>query len=518
MLFRYDILTEPWLPVEMTDGAMRGMGLLEALEHAHEIRAIRTPSPPSSLGVLRLLIAFVLDALRPETAYDIADLVAVGRFDGEALRSYVDRCKSEGVSFDLFDESRPFLQSTFPPEDQETQLAVQIFLEIPAGNNHIHFRHQYEADHAFTPTQCLMALTQLASFALMYGRSVSMSINGVPPTYFLYGGRTLFETIALSLVPLSDDDLEGPKVAWRNFEPVPEGGMATGASVLSGLTAQPRRVRLIPEASDGVVVIRRIFYKKGYDYKGLAFPDPHVAYYTNDKGEKRAVTPREDRALWRDLGTMVSRNAKCMLLDTLEHSLSGLTVRPNAMPLRAFSLVTRQKGATRAAIEWSEEELPLRAYLIQNRDRAEVFVGMLRLMESGANCLASVFRKPLKALRGEKANKKTTGMFACFADEAKLACLARCFGALNTRFLDALEEVDITQDEPVRLLRESFASEMKGASLEVFWEYARRVQPGARALEWQASAERSLRAILSKLTKGEKPDETGTSQGDANEA
>ncbi len=514
MSFSYDVLTEPWIPVELTDGSKCSLGLLAALERAHEIRAIRAPTPLGNLGMHRFLIAFLLDAFRPPDVDAIADLVALGRFDGGALRCYVDQCRSEGVSFDLFDERRPFLQSAFPPEDQDSQLAVQLFPEIPGGNNHIHFRHEYEADHAFTPVQCLTALTLLAPFALMYSRSVSLSINGVPPTYLLYGGRTLFETLALSLVPLSRDDLSGPPVAWRDFSAVPEGAQAVRASILGGLTAQPRRVQLIPEESEGGVVVRRIRYKKGYDYKGLTYFDPHVAYYEDDKGALRALTPREDRALWRDLGTMVGSKTKCALLSALDVTMETLPDKPSTVPLKATALVTRQKGATRAAIEWSEEELPLRAYLLKDPDKAVFFQAMLGLMENAAGCLASVMRKPLKALRGEKASKKAASVFAAFADEAKLVCLSRSNAYVNDRLLCALEACDFASRENERSLRDAFAREIRGCALDVFGQYARRVQASARALEWQAAAEQSLRAMLGKVLKGGKPDDIGTGHGD----
>ncbi len=514
MPFSYDVLTEPWIPVELADGSVCSLGLFEVLARAHEILAIRGSTPLANMGIHRLLIAFLLDAFRPSGVDAIGELVAQGQFDSGELRRYVAQCRSEGGSFDIFSEARPFLQSSFPPEDPDSQLAVQIFPEIPGGNNHTHFRHEYESDHAFTPAQCLMTLTQLAPFALMYGRSVSLSINGVPPIYLLYGGRTLFETLALSLVPLSEGDLEGPPVAWRDYSPVPEGGKAVRGSILSSLTAQPRRVQLIPEESEGRVAVRRIRYKKGYDYKGLTYFDPYVAYYEDDKGELRALTPREDRALWRDLGTMVGGKTLCKLLYTLGETMKILPEAPSVAPLKATALVTRQKGATRAAIEWSEEDLPLQAYLLKDEDKATFFRAMLRLMEESASCLASVLRKPLKALRGEKASKKAAGLFASFADEAKLICLSRCHTYVDERFLGALETCDFSNPEEERLLRDAFVKEVRGFVLGVFGEYAHRVQASARALEWQSGAEQSLRAMLGKVLKGGKTDDTGAGQGD----
>ena len=53
-----------------------------------------------------------MDALRPEDGEeDIGGLLEAEQFDMEAIQDYLTQCRKEGVSFDLFDVERPFLQT-----------------------------------------------------------------------------------------------------------------------------------------------------------------------------------------------------------------------------------------------------------------------------------------------------------------------------------------------------------------------------------------------------------------------
>ena len=71
--------------------------------------------------------------------------------------------------------------------------------------------------------ECLAGLATLAPYAIMLGRSTHYSAVGVPPVYFLYAGKTLFETLALSMVharAYPDESLYAqPPVSWR--DPMP---------------------------------------------------------------------------------------------------------------------------------------------------------------------------------------------------------------------------------------------------------------------------------------------------------
>ena len=59
----FNLLDERWLPVCMTNGSLRDVGLLELFEQAGQIRALTETSPPSVIAIYRLLLAIAHRAL-----------------------------------------------------------------------------------------------------------------------------------------------------------------------------------------------------------------------------------------------------------------------------------------------------------------------------------------------------------------------------------------------------------------------------------------------------------------------
>jgi CRISPR system Cascade subunit CasA len=147
----FDVLEQPWIPVIRRDGSREELGILPCLEHAHELREIRDPSPTEEFGLYRLLITFVLDALvladrRPEHPLDLGALIDEGHFDAQMLRHYVAQC---GDVFDLFHPERPFLQSAGATGEQKS--VFDFYPVFPSGANVVHFSHQTSGDQIETP-------------------------------------------------------------------------------------------------------------------------------------------------------------------------------------------------------------------------------------------------------------------------------------------------------------------------------------------------------------------------------
>ena len=144
---RFDILKEPWIPVANMSGETYELGILDALGRAHELRSVHDISPLVEYSVYRFLVVFLMDALRPRKLSDIEEILGGGSFDMDAICSYVKRCKDEGVSFDLFDEERPFMQTKVDPRwDKQTKPVDTLDYTVPSGNNHVHFDHKNGAE------------------------------------------------------------------------------------------------------------------------------------------------------------------------------------------------------------------------------------------------------------------------------------------------------------------------------------------------------------------------------------
>lgn len=121
----FNVIHEPWIPVETKTGEIICVGIKDALNNAHEYRRVSAASPVFSFGIQRILIALLIDAYRPATINDLREIISKGYFDKRVLNSYISRCEADSNCFDLFDEKHPFLQTVF--EEEETELIVKLF-------------------------------------------------------------------------------------------------------------------------------------------------------------------------------------------------------------------------------------------------------------------------------------------------------------------------------------------------------------------------------------------------------
>ena len=109
----FDVLTEPWIPVIALDGSQRELGIIDALADAHKLFEVICESPLETYAVQRFLITFLMDAYRLSHAGDRRRLFESKCFDKNVIKKYVALCRSEGVTFDLFDKEKPFYQAVF---------------------------------------------------------------------------------------------------------------------------------------------------------------------------------------------------------------------------------------------------------------------------------------------------------------------------------------------------------------------------------------------------------------------
>ena len=195
MKAKFDILTQPWIPVIDKNGVAQEISLLEALEQAPTYQSIRDTSPMVEYSVYRFLIVFLMDMLRPEDEDDLDGLLTEGCFDPDVIQEYITTCKQEGVSFDLFHPERPFLQTTYQKDwDREPKSVTVLDYSIPNGNNHIHFDHKC-VSVACTPGKALRLLLAAQIFCTAAAQGYPSNVNGAPPWFTLIQGRNLFETL-----------------------------------------------------------------------------------------------------------------------------------------------------------------------------------------------------------------------------------------------------------------------------------------------------------------------------------
>lgn len=502
---KFNVISEPWIPVGKMTGETAVMGIRDVLLHAHELYGVNIASPLLAYGVQRILIAFLIDAFRPEDIDELSALIGRGRFDGETIDAYIALCREGGECFDLFDEKRPFLQSVFEGDTGQQDYIVKLFAEWPEGNNHVHFNHVREDSHLFTPAECAQALCALPAFAMNYGRSKYFGINGAPPIYFLHAGKDLFETLVCSMVTQSEYagmSFDNPPIAWRSSTPVPAGAPVERVSLLHGLTAQPRRIQLIPEQTAKGILLRYMKYDKGWNYETVSnWRDPHVAYYLDNKGVKKMLRPREGRAVWRDLGSILPKNSQPMLLNRLDEKLA---LRPDVSDfasLHSYVLVGKFKGVIYASLGWFEEPIPNYLYLFKSEIKTEFLLKCLNLMENINSVLRKTFMQSLKQLQGEKDSIKARGRYAQLTEQVQTLFLASSreyvMGDLQLMLQEAQTNVD--WEIPIKI---KVGERFLRMALKSFEEICAGLSNTAKTLEWRAIAENVLKARINGCLKG----------------
>jgi CRISPR system Cascade subunit CasA len=311
------------------------------------------------VSVLRLLEAVLLSSCEIEGEDRWLDLWAAGRFEAKIIASIFERC---GGRLDLFDERRPFYQSSDVPASAEAGRSKSVgylFAEAATGTGVTHYAHAPDASHAFCPVCCAKGLVMLPAFATSGGQGIKPSINGVPPTYVFALGESVFATLLLNYIlpsfrpPMASISDPGP--FWASDGIVPHKDERASAGFIESLTWQPRRVRLLAPFGAGTCswcgrpseqLTRRIVLDQGASRLKEAVPwtDPWAAYlWRTDKvgaTTVRPLRPQEERQCWRDIGALFLSQ-----VPAAEASARGHSVRPQVVSqTAALTRVIGQEG------------------------------------------------------------------------------------------------------------------------------------------------------------------------------
>lgn len=441
---------------------------------------------------------------RLEDVFEKVDLIARGQFDAGKLDAYYTACRKSGECFDLFDAIRPFMQHSFDPADTTSASPVSsLFVQMPSGNNHIHFNHLLENSAKASPEECLRALCAFPAFQLSYSRSAHPSVNGKPPKYFLFAGRNLFETLACSMV--SRTQIGGlaydvPPPAWRDDMPVPNRGAIAEVSLLHGLTARPLRIQLLCSEDGGVSQVKM---SHGYDYRGLQnWTDPHAAYMLNNRNERIQLQCREGRAVWRDIGTILKEDNRPAFLRHADTFLDSLPGERAAVGCQVFGLVSERKTALLVPVSWEEELLPLHRSLLVSQEQVQLLQLCLECMNNVGYSLGKLMGMTVKNLQEPQGRNDVTGPYRNLAPQAETAFLAQVRQYLLNTFIPWMDELSGTSQDWDIVCRLEWGRHMRRFALSAFTEVLSQMGPGASLLKWRSLAEsrlnKSIKGILSK--------------------
>ncbi len=199
----FDLITEPWLPVLLTDGTAAEWGLAEIFARAHEARGLSEPSPLTYTAVLRTLLAILHRATDgPRTPHDWAEMYREGRFDSDRIAAYLTQWKDR---FDLYHPERPFAQVDASITMKDSSPVTRLLMERSSGNNPTLFDHAYDADPpALSPAEAARALLTAHAYAFAGSGGKFMQSPMVAGYAVTFEGRSLFETLLLNLYGYDD--------------------------------------------------------------------------------------------------------------------------------------------------------------------------------------------------------------------------------------------------------------------------------------------------------------------------
>ena len=387
----YSVMWDPVIPVSFLDGSSDEIGIRETFVRAHEIADLQCDSPLERYALFRLLVAFAIDMIRPERAADRKALLKKGHFDAAVMDDYIAACEQDGPRFDLFDPKHPFMQAAYDPvmDEKAVKPAAKLEVSLPSGNNHIFLDHRPETIPTMDPAEAFRAMISLYVFCTAGAQGYPSGVNNTPPVYSRVIGRSLFETIVLNMVAAREHPtIETGSVPWRSNETVVPKQECVSMTLLEALTWQPRRITLMQD-EDGRV--RSIALQQGKNFRGNElWRDPHIAYRCTPKGEWSSVKPQAGRALWRDIGTLLSDSAHARFRPPLTVSQSGELLDSVSVPLiiQQIGLVTSQASY----VSWTEDRLSIPICLLEDdllasfiREDAEISESAQRTLVQGVN-------------------------------------------------------------------------------------------------------------------------------------
>ena len=399
--FSFNLVTEPWIPCERSDGTRVTLNLEETLVQAHELRAIHDDSPLITVTLHRFILAILHHIFGPEDANAWAAIWQDGRghFDSDMVSQYFrDPDHPARMSrFDLFDPVRPFYQTVEMPftrrdpdgkEKDYRITAAKLATEL--AQNATLFHHDMEGNPSpLTPAQATRLLLATQGFSMggliTYDLKAHKSADASPlvkGAIAIVRGDSLFQTLMLNLTAYSEETEQPFKFrrlddvpAWDREEPArPRDRIVDG--YLDLLTRQSRRIRLSPEkGNNGTTVIRRVVMMMGEQFPDDFNRRKHetmVAFTQNQNasGKQDPFSPvgfNEDRVLWRNSLALFEFTAEVTERPTTLSWLNelvdlGILNSATVYPLDLYGL-----SSDRAKVMlWRHERLPLPLQLLGN--------------------------------------------------------------------------------------------------------------------------------------------------------
>lgn len=432
----FNLLNEPWIPVEDSAGQNREVPLKGLFEEASRLRRIVHHSPVVTAALYRMLFSVMHRALALEDteeweqAWDEADYLP-------AVTSYLDRYADR---FDLFHPEKPFWQVTNMPENCRPFSWTKLAIELPPNSSKLLFDHTLASEPpTSSPAEAARVLIAAQSFAVGAGKSCLGYTYHAPLVAALVAipeGRNLEETLLANAMPsASSDDRPVWELPALTASDVENQGERTWEGPASRSCWLSRAVRLMPEESGGVRWIQF-----GMGFRALVADgdrDPWVSYRVTNDGKRIARKLDPERMVWRDFHGILAGTSDGAGQAVEALSRLRLLVDSERQPPKAWTVLVAGVFADRANVKaWRQERWSVPESVIRDDVRLATLGRAMHLAEEvGGQVRSAVFRVAFELLGGQgTANQSEAGRMA-----EKLPALSVYWSSLEARFQQLLQ-------------------------------------------------------------------------------
>ncbi|MEU2391463.1 type I-E CRISPR-associated protein Cse1/CasA [Streptomyces sp. NPDC007369] len=128
----FDLVSRPWLPVQLCDGSATELSLKEVFARAAEIRRLVGDVPTQELALMRLLLAILHDAVDGPEDIDAWEDLSGNPQPLAEVGPYLDRHRER---FDLLHPTQPFFQvAELRTQKDEVASLNRIVADVPNGD------------------------------------------------------------------------------------------------------------------------------------------------------------------------------------------------------------------------------------------------------------------------------------------------------------------------------------------------------------------------------------------------
>ena len=402
----FSLWSDPWIDVINADGGCERVSIETCFKQAQQLRGIAAPSPLSSIGIQRLLIAIAQDMVRPATVDDVAGLLEAGEFAPRLLDTFA---MAYAPRFALFDDDAPFLQRPGPCDEIRKpgrKAVAALFVEVPSGTRRAWWKRHFEDAYVVCPACAAAGMLAFPAAATNFGKGNRATIVGAGVRYVLPSGPNLFVALARSVLapeyqaPTAHGDPTSAPWTW----PADAIGASEHTTVgyLESLVFPSRTIRLIPEARSitcarcglpSNLAVAEVLFAGGWHYRG-AWLDPFVAYRQTRQGRLFPVAADDAIVSWRALAPLMSRappgSQRPLVIDQLAALQQRGAVPDTALlTFRCAGLVVIDQARYRT---WIDEVLTIPPAALRDDALAARLGGAVARAEEAARALALTLR------------------------------------------------------------------------------------------------------------------------------